>query len=284
MAEGRLHLTAVVLLSPHLREDTAAELIAAATHKTASEIERLLAERFPRPDVLAWVAGTPAASGARSEESHAPVHVEDPEGLPFEQAVRPVENPGDSSAEQAVRPVPAPLSGVPVGDRPRVKPRSSESFAVQFTLSRSGHDRLRYVQELLSHQIPSGDIAAVFEKTMEIAVAQLEKRKFAATGMPRNRPRSSTPDSRHIPAPVQRAVWARDGGRCTFVSETGHRCEARELIEYDHIEAFARGGEATVAGNRLRCRSHNQYAAERTFGAEFMRHKRVAAAEARARA
>src|SRR5205823_1738618 len=40
------------------------------------------------------------------------------------------------------------------------------------------------------------------------------------------------------------------------------------------IEAIARGGVTTAAGIRLRCRAHNLYAAECTFGAEFMRGKR----------
>jgi hypothetical protein len=48
----------------------------------------------------------------------------------------------------------------------------------------------------------------------------------------------------------------------------------------DHVDPVARGGLATVAGIRLRCRAHNQYEAERTFGAEFMRHKREQAREA----
>ena len=39
-----------------------------------------------------------------------------------------------------------------------------------------------------------------------------------------------------------------------------------------------------MSGIRLRCRAHNQYTAERTFGAEFMRHKRLDAAEVRAAA
>jgi hypothetical protein len=39
-----------------------------------------------------------------------------------------------------------------------------------------------------------------------------------------------------------------------------------------------------VTGIRLRCRAHNQYAAECAFGTEFMRRKRLAAAEARAAA
>src|SRR4029077_17656893 len=66
------------------------------------------------------------------------------------------------------------------------------------------------------------------------------------------------------------------------------RCSARKFLEFDHIEPVARGGRATVEGIRLRCRAHNQYEAERTFGAEFMSAKREqarkAAAEARARA
>jgi hypothetical protein len=61
------------------------------------------------------------------------------------------------------------------------------------------------------------------------------------------------------------------------VSETGHRCPARTHLEFDHVHEVARGGEASVAGIRLRCRAHNQYQAECTFGTEFMRQQRRAA-------
>jgi len=70
------------------------------------------------------------------------------------------------------------------------------------------------------------------------------------------------------------------------VSEAGRRCQARTLLEFDHVDEVARGGRASVAGIRLRCRAHNQYGAECTFGGEFMREKREAArrkAEARRR-
>jgi len=39
----------------------------------------------------------------------------------------------------------------------------------------------------------------------------------------------------------------------------------------------ARGGEATVEGIRIRCRTHNQFEAECVFGAGFMSEKREAA-------
>jgi hypothetical protein len=47
-----------------------------------------------------------------------------------------------------------------------------------------------------------------------------------------------------------------------------------KLLQFDHIDEVARGGQATTDRMRLRCRAHNQYEAERTFGVEFMQHKR----------
>ena len=47
---------------------------------------------------------------------------------------------------------------------------------------------------------------------------------------------------------------------------------------------MARGGLASVERIRLRCRAHNQYAAERAFGVGFMKEKRGEARRARERA
>ena len=90
--------------------------------------------------------------------------------------------------------------------------------------------------------------------------------------------------ARQFPAHVRRAVWERDEGRCTFVSPTGQRCPARRLLEFDHLDPVALGGQATAERITLKCRAHNQYAAECAFGTEFMRHKREEARRARAEA
>jgi hypothetical protein len=58
------------------------------------------------------------------------------------------------------------------------------------------------------------------------------------------------------------------------MGEAGNRCPSRSGLEFDHAEPVARGGQATTSNLRLRCRAHNQYEAERTFGAEFMKGKR----------
>ena len=105
-----------------------------------------------------------------------------------------------------------------------------------------------------------------------------------ATAKPRPARAARAVRSRTIPAAVRRAVWARDAGQCTFTSTEGRRCATRRALEFDHVVPFARGGEATLAGLRLRCRAHNQFEAERTFGEAFMRGKRERARGAQAEA
>ena len=168
-----------------------------------------------------------------------------------------------------------------VADRSSVKPLSSQSLELKVTIERSTHEKLLYLQDLLSHLVPSGGLAQVLDRAFDLAIGQLEKRRFGATDRPLREPQPAT-SPRHIPTRVMREVWQRDQGRCTFVSEAGRRCPATRHIQFDHVLEVARGGEATVENLRLRCRPHNQHTAERTFGAEFMRQKRLAATEARA--
>jgi 5-methylcytosine-specific restriction endonuclease McrA len=263
LADGRLRLSAVLLLAPHLTAGTADELLAAAARRTNAEIELLLAHRFPRPDVP--TLAQPLSVQETCEE------------LAVRRVV-PSDGP-DVPLEME------PLSG-PAAPRARVVPLSPGRFALQFTVDQATHDKLRYAQALLGHALPSGEVAKVFERALDALVNQLEKQKFAKCA--RSRPQRGTPKGRHIPAAVRRMVWERDGGQCTFVSELGKRCESRTRLEWDHVEPVARGGQATPDNLRLRCRAHNQYAAERTFGHEFMRAKReqsrASAARAKARA
>ena len=51
VAEGRLHLSGVVLLAPHITGDNVEELVAEASSKSKAEIEMLVARRAPRADV-----------------------------------------------------------------------------------------------------------------------------------------------------------------------------------------------------------------------------------------
>jgi 5-methylcytosine-specific restriction endonuclease McrA len=149
-------------------------------------------------------------------------------------------------------------------------------------MDQATRDDLRECTELLGHVLPSGGAGEVIAFALRHLVVHLRKRRHATTSRPAT-PRQSK-GSRHVPAHVRRAVHQRDGGACAFVSDDGRRCGSRERVEYDHIVPVARGGEATVDNVRQVCRAHNQYAAERTFGSEFMASRREAARAAAAAA
>ena len=262
LADGRLHLTAACLLAPHLTPENADELIAEATHQTKSGIELVLAHRFPRAEALRLDEGISALARLAPAQVAAPV--------PGQVVTAPGMIPDNSPVLAQV---------APPALRDKVAPIAPQRFALQVTIASSTHDKLRRAQALLGHSVPSGEIALVLDRALDALIGQLEKRKCASTPRPR---RASRPTAarRTIPAHVRRAVWERDQGRCTFVSSSGRRCAAIRGLEFDHIDPVARGGVATVDRMRLRCRAHNQYEAERAFGADFMQQKREQARQA----
>jgi hypothetical protein len=267
VADGRLHLTAVVMLAPFLRREGATELLQAATHKTKFEIQRLLAERFPAADIPALVRPL----------------VPEPVFLTVSQPSAAAETPQESPRTSEPAPVPqpaAPVAGaLPPAPPARVAPLAPARFGVQFTFGEAALEKLRYAQALLGHAVPSGELPEVFERALDALIEQLERRKFAKGSRAAASSPKRAPGSRHIPAAVRREVWERDGGRCTFESATGERCDSCERLEFDHIVAAACGGLPTADNLRLRCRTHNQYAAEQQLGAEFMQRKRQQARE-----
>jgi hypothetical protein len=64
LADGRLHLSGVVLLAPHLTQGNAAELLRSAFHRTKAQIGELLAGRFPRTELLPLVPAVPVGRHA----------------------------------------------------------------------------------------------------------------------------------------------------------------------------------------------------------------------------
>ena len=272
LADGRLNLSSVLLVAPHLTPGAADELLGVVAGKTRPAIERLLAERFPRPDLPARMGPlgvayqvSPATVGASAGQL-APVDLCAGQVTPG-QVLNGVSQLSPATPQSSSPPLAPGL----IEPRPRVAPLSPGRYGIQFTFSQEQQDKLAYVRALLGHAVPSGDLAQVFERGLEELIHKLERQKFAAAV--RTRPGRRSKNPRYVPAAVRRAVWQRDQGQCTFVGTNGHRCESRTRLEFDHVEPVARGGLPTVSGVRLRCRAHNLHEAERAFGSAFERHK-----------
>jgi hypothetical protein len=117
--------------------------------------------------------------------------------------------------------------------------------------------------------VPDGDLETIIGEAVTEKIERLEARRFAKTNAPRKTLAETDPmpSSRHIPAPVRRAVHERDGGRCTYQDTHGRRCTARDRLEFHHHgTSFGRGGDHSVENIRLMCRTHNQLLAEQEYG------------------
>ena len=221
LADGRLHLTAVNLIGPHLSKENVDEWIAAATHRTRAEIQTLIAIRRPRPD--------------------------GPDGM-VELA--------DYVLDQ-------------VSDR--VLPTAPQRNLFQCAVGEGVRAMLEEARDLMSHQNPAGKYEAILVEALLLLIPELKKRKFATSGT----------GARRMTSEVKEEVYERDGGRCTWVGETGRRCNSTWQIEFGHIIDVACGGDSSAGNTRCLCRVHNQLEAELRFGAGFMEEKRREAAEVR---
>jgi 5-methylcytosine-specific restriction endonuclease McrA len=257
LGSGELTLTAVRLLARHLTAENHRDVLARARLRSRQQIEVLVAELAPRPDVPTSVRRLPTPS-PRPFSS----------GIPAQPAVAVSSEPHTVLAAPAAVLTPAP--------RPIVQVTAPARYRVQFTIGQETHEKLRRLQALLRREIPDGDPAAIFDRALTSMLETVEKRKLGAAKRPLPRMpirpgtdrsmRKPGAPSRHIPRAVKRAVWRRDAGQCAFRAPGGQRCSERTYLDFHHVQPFAKQGPATVANISLRCWRHNHYEAELIFG------------------
>jgi hypothetical protein len=305
---GELHLTGVTQLAAHLTEENHRAVLTRAKHLTMREIEHLVAELAPKPDVVSRIVKLPgrAAPMEGKQESMQPADGQRKTHTASTSSeadqLLPNESPG-LQLSSAPEPVALPASATKTSGKRlgHVAPLSPRRFKVEITIGEETHDTLRQLQDLLSHQIPSGDPALVIERALEDLLEKTLKTKAAMTDRPRKAApkrnverservqtgrraaggatsqRSETTSgtrTRAIPAEVKRKVWQRDVGSCAFTDGKGRRCAQKRFVEYHHKVPYARGGEHQIENIELRCRAHNLLEAERDYGVAFMAAKR----------
>ncbi len=151
-------------------------------------------------------------------------------------------------------------------------------YKVQFTATEEYVDLMERAAALLSNRGEDNGIEQIQLRALRLLVERLEKRRFGAPESSskevKKAPDPAAPRSRHIPARVRRAVFERDGARCTHVDASGQRCRETHHLELHHLLPFARGGAHAAANLTLRCAAHNAHAAELDFGPEHIGRQR----------
>jgi hypothetical protein len=124
LADGRLHLSGIAMLRPHLTPENAAAVLTRAAHRSKCQIEELLAELAPRPDVPAVIRKFPVAP-----------------------ATAPAPAPSLFLPDARHRPdgVASTVTSAPV-----IEPLAPERYKVQFTAGAELRRKLERLQKLMS--------------------------------------------------------------------------------------------------------------------------------------
>jgi len=251
LADGRLHLSGIAKLAPHLTRENRDALLDRAAHRGKRQIEELVAELAPRPDA-------PAVMRKLAEPAPRRV-MEAPELRPDGVAPSPVGGAGHARV-----PATAPV------EQAAMEVLAPARYKVQFTASAELHDKLERLRALMRSKVPDGDLAAIIGEAVTEKLERLEARRLGSTRAPRKTVEESdlSGPSRHVPAAVRQAVGKRDGKRCRFVDAQGRRCTERHRLEFHHRRPFALGVDHSPGNVVLMCKAHNRLLAEHDYGTE----------------
>jgi hypothetical protein len=276
LADGSVTLTAIRMLGRHLTPENHTEVLASARGRGKREIEALVAQLAPRPDLRPVIRRLPDPAPASSKPTLAPPDPTSAPSLPVPLASMPATSTADPTFP--VPAVTAEAPSTPSAARPIIRASAPGRYHVQLTIGQETHDRFRRLQALLARECRGGDPVAVFDLACRVLEEKVLKEKRAAA-KPRRTPRRSgtgtaeRSETRDVPAAITRMVWARDGERCAFVGPNAIRCPETRYLELHHTVPWALSRRSTPDILSVRCRAHNQFEAELDFGERAVRHR-----------
>ncbi|WP_041453732.1 HNH endonuclease [Anaeromyxobacter dehalogenans] len=262
LREGKLCLSSVCELAKVVTTDNCSEILPrffglSSRDAAAVAVSIRPVENPPRREIVVPVRSAAPVVASRDAAQAAPAQV-----ISFH---------AHEVAPESCRSEPVPALLQPPFD-PAPAPKSSsvdwldgDQARMHLTVSKAFLKKLEAARDALSHSMPGASRETILEAALDELLAERDRRK-GLTARPQMKPRPSTRPGRHIPAHVRREVWARDGGRCTFVLASGECCGSTHRLELDHIVPRACGGVSTVDNLRIRCKGHNLEEARRVFG------------------
>jgi 5-methylcytosine-specific restriction endonuclease McrA len=273
LRDGRLCLTSVVELSKVLTPENEAEVLPRFFHLSRNDAMAVVAELQPREAPPFRTMVTAAPLEARVAVHPAAVDPMAPLALAACDVTLPrtMDDGGSVSAANRLpheigfpgNLVDANSAPAPRKSSPEVEPLTADLRRFHITVSKRFLEKLASARDALSQSMPLATEEEILEAGLDRILAE-RARKRGIVSKPRKEPPPSHGDG--IPAHVRRAVWERDGGRCSYPMPGGGVCGSTRRLELDHLHAKALGGKATADNLAVRCRPHNLANARETFG------------------
>ncbi|MFT3914318.1 MAG: hypothetical protein QM704_09435 [Anaeromyxobacteraceae bacterium] len=274
LASGRLNPTQLLVLAPVLTPANFEELVGKAAWLSKRKTLELV--------VAIQARAVPADGVRRLPRESAPAKVADPVAVADAGTVA---VPGQMNSqhpevvtETLVLTAPtAPVVALRRSDRGEIVPVAKDEFQLRAHMDEETNRLFEELAGLLANVVPDRAPAKLLAIMVRDSLeAQKRKRGLlkptrARKPVPEKEP---TPGIRQpVPDAVRRAVLERDGYRCRFGEEEGHRCETTENLTMEHKDGALVTGSSTIDELLTYCFPHNIYAAFLKFGPEFMLRK-----------
>jgi 5-methylcytosine-specific restriction endonuclease McrA len=257
LEQRKLHLTAICEVREFLTAENHRELRAEVSGQSKLQVREILARRFPRADVRASLKKLPELDPLSPGRYRLllTLNAEQKEKVDLARALLSHANPAGDLAvvvERALDALIAQLEKRRFGQR---EPRDSAGVIAR---SHAKPD------EAKSDEAKSDEAKSDEAKSDESRHSPMLACASRSVEIDKAEGRSTR--RKHIPNVVRRELVARDGARCSFISEGGKCCEERGFLQFHHRHPWARGGADTLENLALLCHAHNRLLAERDFG------------------
>ena len=125
-----------------------------------------------------------------------------------------------------------------------IRPVSAEYTQLKVNICETTYKKLHEARSLIGKASINDEF---FNQLAEHAIRDIRFKKFKTRETPQD------PDSRYLTNQTKRMVYEKSSGIC-------ENCGSLFLLEYDHIEAFSKGGKTVPENLRLLCFHCNQRA------------------------
>jgi hypothetical protein len=234
---GELNLTSIKLIGPHLTQANHLQVLDRVRGKSKREVEQLVAELAPQPDVAASLRRLPersrrgraaaaislaterlalgelplVAAAAPGSDSPVAATVESlaaalASGSPAAASIDPTAADLSGTAAAHNAPPSASISAFALTPSQHAATRalSPGRFKLVLTLDQEQHDKLEQLRELLRHQIPDGDLAPIVNLAISELLEKKRQQRFAQPRTGQTRTRKQRDASRPRQGPPDR--------------------------------------------------------------------------------
>ena len=297
LAEGKIRLSVLGRLAPHLRAENVEKLLLDCAGMTKRAVEEYLVAWSPKPVFEPSIRKLPVAKMSGRSQG------EGPRSTP-----RAEEKDGTALLVLAQSPGPPP----PLATRPAllslIEPARSDVYNFRFAAGKGLKEKLVRLAEVLGIENPDRHLAEIVERALDLALEKKDPQQKHERRLERERQRTfsaaeSCPgkisdkaaeiadkareisakeisdkncvpaESRYIAAEVRERVLERVGYQCQYTSPQGTRCTSRTGLEIEHAKPFAIFRSHDERFLLAYCPRHNLWSAEEVFGVEHIQGK-----------